>query len=152
MEIREILPWDKPYFCQMVHDFYALPAVAHPIPDSHAERTFDLLMSDTAYARCFVATDERDIPKAYCLCAVTWSNEAGGLCIWLEELMVMPALQGQGVGQALIAAVRAAYPNAARFRLEVTADNTRAAALYERLGFTPLEYQQMVSDTPPDFF
>ena len=51
MEIREILPWDKPYFCRMAHDFYRLPAVAHAIPDSHAERTFDLLMGDTPYAR-----------------------------------------------------------------------------------------------------
>ena len=51
MEIREILPWDKPHFCRMAHDFYRLPAVAHAIPDSHAERTFDLLMGDTPYAR-----------------------------------------------------------------------------------------------------
>ena len=29
MEIREILPWDKPHFCRMAHDFYRLPA-RHP--------------------------------------------------------------------------------------------------------------------------
>lgn len=146
MEIREILPWDKPYFCRMVHDFYHLPAVAHAIPDSYAERTFDLLMGDTPYARCFVAADEHDVPHAYCLCAITWSNEAGGLCVWLDELMVEDGLRGQGVGQKLIAAVRAAYPNAARFRLEVTDENPRAAALYRSLGFESLEYRQMVID------
>lgn len=146
MEIREILPWDKPHFCRMVHDFYRLPAVAHAIPDSHAERTFDLLMRDTPYARCFVAADERDVPHAYCLCAITWSNEAGGLCVWLDELMVEDALRGQGIGQQLIAAVRAAYPNAARFRLEVTDSNARAAALYRTLGFESLEYRQMILD------
>lgn len=146
MEIREILPWDKPHFCRMVHDFYHLPAVAHSIPDSYAERTFDLLMGDTPYARCFVAADEHDAPHAYCLCAITWSNEAGGLCVWLDELMVEDGLRGQGVGQKLIAAVRAAYPNAARFRLEVTDENPRAAALYRSLGFESLEYRQMVID------
>lgn len=146
MEIREILPWDKPHFCRMVHNFYRLPAVAHAIPDSHAEHTFDLLMGDTPYARCFVAADERDVPRAYCLCAITWSNEAGGLCVWLDELMVEDALRGQGIGQQLIAAVRAAYPNAARFRLEVTDSNPRAAALYRTLGFEFLEYRQMILD------
>ena len=96
MEIREILPWDKPHFCRMVHAFYRLPAVAHAIPDDHAERTFDLLMHDTPYARCFVAADAHDVPHAYCLCAITWSSEAGGLCVWLEELMVEDALREQG--------------------------------------------------------
>ncbi|MDO4270814.1 MAG: GNAT family N-acetyltransferase [Eubacteriales bacterium] len=148
MEIREILPWDKPHFCRMVGEFYALPAVAHPIPPAHAERTFALLLGDTPYARCFIAADERDIPHAYCLCAVTWSNEAGGLCVWIEEIYVEDSLRGQGVGQKLIAAVQAAYPNAARFRLEVTDKNPRAAALYRGLGFEGLPYRQMVMDFP----
>ncbi len=146
MEIREILPWDKPHFCRMVREFYRLPAVDHQIPDDHAERTFDLLMGDTPYARCFVAVDARDVPHAYCLCAVTWSNEAGGLCVWLEELMVEPSLRGQGIGQRLLGAAMAAYPDAARFRLEVTAQNPRAAALYRTLGFEDLAYLQMVRD------
>lgn len=149
MEIREILPWDKPHFCRLVHDFYQLPAVLHEIPDSHAVRTFDLLMSDTPYARCFVAVDARDVPHAYLLCSITWSNEAGGICVWLDELMIEESLRGQGIGQALIAAARAAYPNAARFRLEVTDDNPRAAALYRRLGFEPLEYRQMIIEQAP---
>lgn len=146
MVIREILPWDRAPFCRMVEQFYALPAVAHPIDPAHAARTFDLLMGDTPYARCFVAADEHDVPRAYCLCAITWSNEAGGLCVWLDELMVDDALRGQGIGHRLIAAVRAAYPDAARFRLEVTDDNPRAAALYRSLGFEGLPYRQMVID------
>lgn len=148
MEIREILPWDRAHFCRMVNEFYTLPAVAHPIDPTNAERTFDLLMGDTPYARCFIAADERGIPRAYCLCAVTWSNEAGGLCIWLEELMVEDELRGQGVGRKLIQAVRDAYPGAARFRLEVTDENPRAAALYRVLGFEHLPYRQMVLDAP----
>ena len=60
--------------------------------------------------------------------------------------MVEDALRGQGIGRQLIAAVRAAYPNAARFRLEVTDSNPRAAALYRTLGFEPLGYRQMILD------
>lgn len=101
-------------------------------------------MSDTPYVRCFVAADTRDVPHAYMLCSITWSNETGGICVWLDEMMVEESLRGQGIGQALVAAARAAYPNAARFRLELTGDNPRAAALYRKLGFEPLESRQMI--------
>ena len=146
MEVREILPWDQPHFSRLVQQFYALPAVAQPIPEAHAERTFQQLMGDTPYLRCFVAADARDIPHGYCLCAITWSNEAGGLCVWIDEIMIEEGLRGQGIGHKLVSAARAAYPDAARFRLEVTDENPGAAALYAALGFTPLPYRQMALD------
>lgn len=145
-QIREIVPWDEPAFCAMVEAFYRLPAVAHPIPPAHAARTFALLFQDTPYARCFVVADADNHLYGYCLCAITWSNEAGGLCVWLEELYLKEELRGHGLGTALIDTVRAAYPDAARFRLEVTAANTRAAQLYQSLGFTSLPYEQLVLD------
>ena len=40
------------------------------------------------------------------------------------------------------------YNTAARYRLEVTEENPRAAALYRMLGFEDLPYRQMVLDTP----
>ena len=33
-------------------------------------------------------------------------------------------------------------------RLEVEEDNTRAVALYKKLGYNPLEYAQMIKDAP----
>ena len=38
------------------------------------------------------------------------------------------------------------YPDVVRFRLEVTAANEGAAALYKKLGFEYLDYRQMVLD------
>ena len=148
MEIRDILPWDEKHFYDMVSKFYDSHAVDHKIPDSHAQRTFKLLMSSTPYARCFIAADENNIPRGYCLCSITWSNEAGGICVWIDELMVDEVFRGQGIGQMLIATVGEAYPNAARFRLEVTSANARAAKLYEGLGFNKLAYNQMVLEQP----
>ncbi len=148
MEIREILPWDESHFYRMVRKFYQMSVVDHQIPDSHAKRTFELLMSGTPYARCFIAADDNNIPRGYCLCSITWSNEAGGLCVWIDELMVEEDLRGQGIGQMLIANVGETYPKAARFRLEVTDDNVRATSLYKSLGFKPLAYNQMVLDQP----
>lgn len=82
------------------------------------------------------------------LLALTWSNEAGGLCVWLEELMVNESMRGKGIGSKMIAAVHEKYNSAARYRLEVTAENPRAAALYRLLGFEDLPYRQMIMDTP----
>lgn len=148
MLIRQICPSDRDYFLRAVQDFYHSPAVCHDIPAENAARTFALLMHGTPYADCLIAADETGAPHAYCLLSLTWSNEAGGLCVWLDEIMVDEALRGQGVGRRLIAAVHEKYNSAARYRLEVTAENPRAAALYRVLGFSPLPYDQMVLDTP----
>lgn len=61
--------------------------------------------------------------------------------------MVDASQRSRGIGRQLIAAVQEKYQNAARFRLEVTEANPRAAALYRTLGFTDLPYQQMVMDS-----
>lgn len=147
MLIRSIQPEDKTYFLNSVEKFYHSSAVDHTIPPQNAVQTFDLLLRGTPYADCLIAEGETGKPCGYCLLALTWSNEGGGLCVWLEELMVEETQRGKGIGQMLIEAVREKYHTAARFRLEVTAENTRAAALYKRLGFSELPYQQMLSET-----
>lgn len=151
MIIRTIRQGDRDYFIRSVNEFYQSPAVCHEIPPHNAARTFAQLMHGTPYADCLIAQDETGQPCAYLLLALTWSNEAGGLCVWLDELMVSETMRGKGIGSKMIAAAREKYGAAARFRLEVTTNNLRAAALYRLLGFDELSYQQMVLDAPqPD--
>ena len=59
---------------------------------------------------------------------------------------VLPEFRGRGLGSACFRELRALYPTAARFRLELAPDNLRARALYERMGFQSLDYRQMVQD------
>lgn len=150
MKIRSICAQDKDYFVSAVHSFYHSPAVCHEIPPQNAGRTFALLMHGTPYADCLIAEADDGTPVGYCLLALTWSNEAGGLCVWLEEIMVSDTCRSQGVGSKLISAVHEKYQNAVRFRLEVTDENPRAAALYRILGFENLPYRQMTMDMPPE--
>ena len=149
MRIRSIEKADREFFIDRCPAFYRTSACDHEIPQQNAERTFELLMHGTPYADCLIAEDDDGTPCAYCLLALTWSNEAGGLCVWLEEIMVDDEKRGKGVGSRMIAAVHEKYNAAARYRLEVTDDNPRAAALYRLLGFEELPYRQMIIDTPP---
>lgn len=75
----------------------------------------------------------------YALLASFWSNEWGGEICIVDELYVLPAHRGRGVGTALFESIstdRALWdPPPVALELEVTPSNTRARALYERLGF-----------------
>ena len=66
-----------------------------------------------------------------------WALEHGGLSAWLEELYVLPALRGQGVGGRLLDQVLALARarGCAAVDLEVEAEHARSASLYARAGF-----------------
>ena len=85
-------------------------------------------------------------PAGYALLSLTYSNEAGGLCVLLEEIYVREDFRGCGLGKEFFSWTENRYPQARRFRLEVTASNARAAALYTRLGYKKLDYVQMIKD------
>ena len=63
----------------------------------------------------------------------------------MEELYVRPAFRGHGLGHEFFAWLRglAAAEHIRRIRLETEPENERAAALYARMGFSPLGYCQM---------
>ncbi len=143
--IRAFRADEKALFVSLADEFYHSSAVLHSIPTAHHARTFDALMAGSPYIAAWLI--ELDGQSAgYALLGLTWSNEAGGLTVWLDELYVRPAFQGQGLGSALLRALHAQYPDAARFRLEIEPDNEGAARLYARLGYVALPYAQMCRD------
>jgi ribosomal protein S18 acetylase RimI-like enzyme len=79
-----------------------------------------------------------DANVGYAVVTRCYSLEFGGAFALLDELFVVPAARGEGVGSALVRAVledcRAA--GIATIRLEVERANDRAQALYRRFGFT----------------
>lgn len=123
--------------------FYHSDAVDHAIPLSHMARTFDALTAGSPYLAGYLLT-RQGTPAGYALLMKTWSQEAGGLTVWVDELYVDPAFRGAGLGGAFLTALPALFPDAAAFRLELAPGNTGARALYARLGFQPLDYAQMI--------
>ena len=144
--LRPFTAADRADYLRMAHDFYRSDAVDHVIPDSFLEKTADAVLAGTPFAAIYLL--EADGRTAgYALLALTWSQEGGGLTVWVDELYVLPQFRGRGLGTAFFHALRECYPEAARFRLEVEPDNSRAKARYGRMGYKPLPYSQMVMET-----
>ena len=141
--IREIKSDDKIDFIKMCMDFYNTDGVDHSIPVSNMEKTFNLLMEGLDFAKAYVC-EKNNKTVGYILLALTYSNEAGGMVVWLDEIYVKPEFRSQGIGSELIDFVIEKYKNKiSRFRLEITESNIGAKKLYLSKGFTDLSYRQM---------
>lgn len=136
--IRQIKPNDKTEYITMAEDFYSSPAVLSPVPKSHFEITFDELMKGSAYTQGFIFECDEKI-AGYGLIAKTFSQEAGGIVIWIEEIYVKSAFRNQGLGSEFIEYIKNNVP-AKRYRLETEPENIKAQELYKRHGFKHLEY------------
>lgn len=136
--IRKIQLKDKYEYIKMAEDFYASPAVLSPVPKSHFEATFEELMKGSAYTEAFIFECENHI-AGYGLIAKTFSQEAGGVVIWIEEIYVKNEFRNQGIGSEFIEYIKENIP-AKRYRLETEPENTKAQELYKRHSFEHLEY------------
>ena len=143
--IRKINENDRSIMLDMFDEFYHSPGVLHAVPKSHFERTLNEVFGGSPFIDCYIF--EQDGKAAgYGQLSLTYSNEAGGICVWLEEIYVRPAFQGNGLGSEFLNFVKTEYKNAARLRLEIEPDNDGARKLYKRMGFSELEYQSMIID------
>lgn len=148
--IRKLRPEEHDLYLRLVSTFYATDGVDHPIPAEHIERTFQELCRSDDYALCYIIEQDQKV-AGYALLAKTFSQEGGGLTVWLEEIYILPEFRGGGLGAVFLQWLKQEWAGrAARLRLEVVPSHDRVKALYARSGFTALEYDQMVLDMPQD--
>lgn len=146
MNIRDVRPEDRDDYIGMTMDFYHnTDACDHTIPEEHVQRTFDQALEGSPYLRALIL-EEKGRPVGYFLLAMTWSNEAGGMVVWLEELYFRASCRGKGYGRQAMQWVEQEYPQARRYRLEATPVNEDAMRLYRRLGYQNLDYLQMIKE------
>lgn len=141
--LRVFTAADRAVYLQMAHDFYRSDACDHVIPDAYLERTADAVLAGNPFVSIYMVDADGET-AGYVLLAKTWSQEGGGETIWVDELYLLPQFRGHGLGTAFFREIRALYPNACRFRLEAEPSNHKAKALYGRMGYKPLNYEQMV--------
>lgn len=145
--IRRVTEADREIFLALSEEFYASPAVLHPVPRRYHEDAFRELMRSDTYAEAFLLESEGKA-VGYALTAKSYSREAGGKVLWLEELYILSEFRSRGLGGEYFAFIEgyARENGFARIRLEVEEENVRARALYGRLGYLPLDYCQMVKE------
>lgn len=144
MTIRKFRENDKSSFIKMCHEFYASGAALEPIPEENMNDTFDYIIKDGNYVKGFIF--EKDGKTAgYGLVIVYYSNAVGGLCGLLDEIYVSPDFQGSGIGSEYLKSISTILDEEIiGIRLEVMDTNKRAIKLYEKQGFKPLDYKQLV--------
>ena len=135
LNTRVALPADLPLLMQHIADFYAEDQIV-----LRHERVQAGLQAQLADARngtvLILSTDDLDF-AGYINLGWCFSIEHGGRFVLLDELYLVPAARGSGLGRKAlgIAADWARAQGAAVMRLEVNHHNPRAKALYLSCGY-----------------
>ena len=144
MEIRKMRPADVEGVFAMMEVFYASEALLiHPNQEV-LRRTLEDCLEDGPYLEGFVF-EEEGVLAGYAMVAKSYSTEAGGKCIWIEDLYLSPDYRGKGTGTAFLTFIAQRYTGqAVRLRLEAEPENDRAMRTYRSAGFEILGYTQLV--------
>ena len=141
---REITPGDRELYYRYVDIFYHSDAVEAPVPHKNYEVTFNELMRSSDYLKCYIFEDGGK-PCGFALLSKTFSQEAGGVSVTIEEIYIDEEYRGRGMATGFFEYLKR-IKGIARLRIEVEDSNEGAKRLYERMGFKLLPYLQMVTD------
>jgi ribosomal protein S18 acetylase RimI-like enzyme len=133
---------DEEVLAELMREFYAHEGLDYE--RSRAREAFRTLVADPALGRVWLFRVGGDV-VGYVAVTVCYSMEFAGRYALIDELYVREGWRGRGIGaRALELAAEACRElGAAAVRLEVDTWNTRAMALYRRLGFALQERYMM---------
>ena len=94
----------------------------------------------------FLVARENSQIIGFAAISFAWTLEHGGKSAWLDELYVLPAHRGKGVGSMLLEKVieEVSSEGCGAIDLEVDQDHRRAERLYQRKGFEQLRRSRWV--------
>lgn len=142
--IRRITENDRQLYYRYADLFYTSDAVNAPVPKENYKITFDEFMRSDEYVWCYIFEVDNK-PCGFAMMSRTFSQEAGGVSVTVEEIYIEEEYRNRGLGTEFFEYMKENIP-AARYRIEVEPDNEKAMALYKRMGFEVLPYIQMVID------
>jgi GNAT superfamily N-acetyltransferase len=109
-------------------------------PDETAQRQgLQQLLNTPEQAQIFVAQDEAARVIGMVSAQLVISTAVGAHSAWIEDMVVLEAYRGRGVGKALLARATewAKSKGAKRVQLIADADNAPALYFYKQLGWQP---------------
>lgn len=141
--IRKFVPEDREDYIRFSTEFYNSSAVDKPVPREHFEQGFDEMMRSDVYVQGYMLVcDGNNV--GYCVTMKTYSVEAGGITIWIDELFVLEEYRSKGLGRELFKYIEEnGDKKLRRIRLEVELENGRAISLFKKMGFEPAPYDGM---------
>jgi GNAT superfamily N-acetyltransferase len=133
---------DEEVLAELMREFYVHEGLDYE--RSRAREAFRTLVADPALGRVWLFRVGEDV-VGYAAVTVCYSLEFAGRYALVDELYVREGWRGRGIGaRALeLAADACRELGVAAVRLEVDTWNTRAMALYRRLGFELQERYMM---------
>lgn len=144
--LRFVQKEDQELLLGYIEGFYGGPGVLHPVPQENTKETIRQLLNGNPYLNAYIIQFENK-PAGYCLLSHSYSNPAGGLTVWIEQLYVDPEYRGHKLADKALRELFKIYADTAKcYRLEVTEDNKIAKKIYYRLGFKMQGYQQMIKE------
>ncbi len=142
--IRRITEKDRELYYRYADLFYNSDVVNAPVPKENYKITFDEFMRSDDYVWCYIFEVD-GVPCGFAMLSRTFSQEAGGISVTVEEIYIEEEYRNRGLGTQFFEYMKENI-DAARYRIEVELENEKAKRLYERMGFEVLPYVQMVID------
>jgi len=135
IDIREAATSDTEQLLPLIDAYWRHDHIAGYEP-ARLRRQVDEFLSTPAYGRGWLAT-RSGVAVGYLLCTFVYSFEHGGLMAEIDELFVAADYRQQGIGQGLLARMRAelAARGCVCLQMQVADGNTRTQGFYSRLGF-----------------
>jgi len=144
--IRKIEQKDIDEVFTMMKVFYASPAVICKADDEILMRDIKSCTGENPYIEGFVFVFARQT-AGYAMTAKSFSTEAGGITLWVEDLYIKPEFRQKGIGTKFFKFIEDYYAGKyARLRLEVEAENRKAINVYQKCGYHELPYIQMIKE------
>jgi GNAT superfamily N-acetyltransferase len=125
---------DREIILALMREFYAEEKLVYD--ERRAARSISALLGDPAVGVVLLLRDDSGV-CGYLVGSLGFTLEFGGKFALLDELYIRAPHRGRGEGKRALAAIEmwAKKQGAATVRLEVTAHNSKALAIYLKTGY-----------------
>ncbi len=132
---REFQPADTSELTEMVFALYAEDIYGEPMNPSKILQTIDFMVANPNSGRIIVFEADQ-LVVGYSILVSFWSNEFGGLLLYVDELFVKKAFRNQKIGARFFDYLASAKHIVHKgVFLEVSTENVKAAKFYLDNGF-----------------